>query len=96
MESWDSKIPFFNFFVLSNSRWIHGKLWLYLVKLCVCKVDKFWGRFLVSFLKKLILRSANIITLDSDNVLVVTEGEDTIDHSEISYAVINVVVYVYD
>ena len=74
---------------------MYGKLWLYLFLSCACKVGIFWGCFLVSFLKKLILRSANIITLDSDNVLVVTEGEDTIDHSEISYAVLNVVVYVF-
>ena len=55
----------------------------------------FWGFFLFSFLKKLISRSANITTLDGDNIFVVTEGEDTIYHSEISYAVLNVVVYVF-
>ena len=57
-------------------------------------MDIFWGCFFVSFPKKLIFRSANITALDSDNVLVVAEGEDTIDHSEISYAVLNVVVFV--
>ena len=67
---------------------------LYLLQWCVCKVDNIWGCFLVSFPKKWISRSANITALDGDNVLVVTEGEDTIGHSEISYAVLNVVVYV--
>ena len=73
---------------------MYGKLWLYILQLCVCKVDNFLGCFLFGFPKKLISRSANIMALDCDNVLVVTEGEDTIDHYEIIYAVLNVVVYV--
>ena len=59
-------------------------------------MDIVLGLFLVSFTKKLILCSANITALNGDNVVVVTEGEDTIDHYEISYAVLNFVVYIYD
>ena len=95
MESWDSKIPFLDFFELSNSQRMYGKLRLCIFQSCACKVDIFWCCFLVSFLKKSISRSANITTLDGDNIFVVGEGEDTIDHSEISYAVLNVVVYVF-
>ena len=40
------------------------------------------------------LPSANITALNGDNVLVVTEGEDTIEHYEISYFVLNLVAYV--
>ena len=57
-------------------------------------MDNFWGFFLASFPKQLISRSASITALDGNNVLVVTEGKDIIDHSEISYAVLNSVVYV--
>ena len=42
----------------------------------------------------LISRSVNITTIDGDNILSVTGYEDNIDHSEIVYAVLNVVVYV--
>ena len=42
------------------------------------------------FPKKSILLSANITTLDGDNVLFVTEGEDTIDHYEIIHSVMEV------
>ena len=94
MESWDFKIPFLNIFELSDSQQMYRKLRLYLLQSCACKLDNFWGCFLVSLPKKLISRSVNITALDNDNVLVVTEGEDTIDHSEISYAVLNVVDYV--
>ena len=94
MESWDSKIQFLNFFELRDSQQMYGKLQLYILQSCACKVDNFLGCFLVSFPKNSILHSANITAINSDDVLVVTEGEDTIDHSEISYAVLNVVVYV--
>ena len=57
-------------------------------------MDNFWGFLLISFLKKLISPSANITALDRDNISVVTEGDDTNEHYEISYAVINVVVFV--
>ena len=95
MESWDSKISFLNLSL--NSAILNGYMvnFGYIIfSRTSCKVDNFWGFFLVSFPKKLILRSANITTLDGEHVLVVTEGEDTIDHSEIIYAVINAVVYV--
>ena len=42
----------------------------------------FWGCFV------------DITALDGITILVVTEDEDTIDRSEISYAVLNFVVYV--
>ena len=71
-----------------------GKLWLYILQSCACKVDNFWVSFLVSFPIKSISRSTNITALDGNNVLVVTEGEDTIDHYGISYYVLNVVVCV--
>ena len=45
-------------------------------------MDNFWGCFLVSYPKNSILHSANITAINSDDVLVVTEGEDTIYHSE--------------
>ena len=95
MEYWDSKIPFLSFFELSYYQRMYGKLWLYLLQSCVCKVDNFMGCFLVSFMKKLTSRSANIILLVGNNVLIVTEGKDTIDHYEIIYAVLNVVVYAF-
>ena len=57
-------------------------------------MDTFGGCFLIIFPKKLISRSANITVLDGDNVLVVAEGEDNIDHSGISYAVLNIDIYV--
>ena len=63
-------------------------------QLCTCKTDNYWVSFLLVFQKTLVLRRANITTLDSNRVLVATEGEDTIDQFEISYAVINVVVNV--
>ena len=57
-------------------------------------MDIFWGCFLVSFPIKSTYRSSNITALNRDNILVVAEGDDAIDHSEISYAVLNFVVYV--
>ena len=57
-------------------------------------MDNFQGCFLVSLPIFLISRSIKITTLDGDNVLVVTEGEDNIERSEISYVVLNVVIYV--
>ena len=95
MESWDSKIPFSNFFELGDSQPMYGKLRLYILQLCACKMDNFCGCFLVIFTKELISHSANITALEGSNVLVGTEGEDTIDHYEISYAVLNVIVYVF-
>ena len=58
-------------------------------------MDNFCGCFLASFTKELISHSANITALEGNNVLVVTESEDTIDHFEISYAMLNVIVYVF-
>ena len=58
-------------------------------------MDNFCGFFLVNFTTKLISHSANITALESNNVLVVTEDEDTIDHSEISYAMLNFIVCVF-
>ena len=58
------------------------------------KVDSFGGCFLVSFPIKPTSHSSNITALNRDNIIVVTEGDDDIDHSEISYAVSNFVVYV--
>ena len=90
MQSWDSKIPFPDFFELSDSQQMYGKLWLYLLQSCACKVDNLWGCIHVSFPKKLISRNANITALDVNNVLVVTEGEDTIDHSEITKPTVSI------
>ena len=52
------------------------------------------GLFLVIFPINSISRISNITVLNGDNVLFDTEGEDTIDHYEIIYAGLNVVVYV--
>ena len=95
MESWDYKIPFSNFSELGNSHPMYGKLRLYLLQLCACTMDNFCGCFLVNFTKKLISRSAKITALESNNVIFVTKDEDTIDHSEISYAMLNVIVCVF-
>ena len=73
MEYWYSKIPFLNFFELSNYKWMYGKLRLYLLQSCACKVDNFWGYFIISFTENSISRSANITALDNDKVLVVTK-----------------------
>ena len=94
MESWDSKIPFLNVFELRESQQMYGIFQVYLLHSCAFKVDNFWAHFHVSLPKKLISCSAKITAIDGNNVLLVTEGEDTIDHSKISYTVINTVVYV--
>ena len=90
MESLDSKIPFSDFFGLSDSQRMYGKLCLYIFQSCGCKVDNFGVSVLISFLKNSISRSANIAALDSDNVLVVNEGEDIIDHSEITRPTVSI------
>ena len=88
MGSLDSKIIFLNLFELINFQHMYDKLQLYLLQSYRCKVDNVLGCFLVSFLIKLISLSFNVTALDGDDVLVVTEGEDNIYHSEISYAVL--------
>ena len=95
MESWDSKIQFLNFFELRDSQQMYGKLQLYILQSCACKVDNFLGCFLVSFPKKLISHSANISTLDGDTVLVVAEGGDTIGHSETTRPTVSIQAKIY-
>ena len=75
MKSWDSKFSFLIFFEIRNYQWVYGKLRLYILKSCACKVDNFWGCSLVSFLKKSILHSANITALNGDNILVATDKD---------------------
>ena len=57
-------------------------------------MDNLWGLLIVIFLGKLISRSVNITPLDGNTDLDVTEGENTIGHSKIVYAVLTTVLYV--
>ena len=68
---------------------------MYILQSCLCKVDNIWGFSLVGLSIRLLSCSDNITTIDGDDVVVVTEGEDTIEYYEISFDVLMLLYYLF-
>ena len=72
-----------------------SKLQLYILQSCLCKVDNIWGFSPVGLPIKLLSCSVNITTIEYDDVVVVTVGEDTIEFYEISFDVLMLLCYLF-